>query len=63
ALDLSWGRRLPFSKHLALAFTPSLTRGASLGHMARGAWFLLKLKADNPRYGTCLARTQWVRAP
>jgi hypothetical protein len=62
-LTVEWGRTLPLISMAIAPDEPGITRRVTLTGLGRGAWFLLKLKAVSPRYGVCLLRTRWVRAP
>jgi hypothetical protein len=62
-LTVEWGRTLPLLGMAMALDGPGISRKVTLTGLPKGAWFLLKLKAVSPRYGTCLLRTRWVRAP
>jgi len=62
-LTVEWGRALPLLGMAIAEDGPGISRKVTLTGLPKGVWFLLKLKAVSPRYGTCLLRTRWVRAP
>ncbi|HTB22824.1 MAG TPA: hypothetical protein VK914_08970 [bacterium] len=63
ALTVSWGLKLPLDHSTLVPDGPGILRRAALKGIPGGGWFLLRLKAVSPRFGVCLLRTRWVRAP
>jgi hypothetical protein len=62
ALSVAWGKAAPLDQSADSDEAKSLHTVALPG-LAKGAWFLLRLEAESPRFGSCLLRTRWVRAP
>jgi len=62
-LDVQWGRTLPLVHEADADAVGGLERDVVITGIPKGAWFLVKLKVESPRYGVCLLRTRWVRAP
>jgi hypothetical protein len=62
-LSAQWGSGLPLGSEAAAEDVTQLERRVELTGVRPGSWFLLRLKAVSPRFGTCLLRTRWVRAP
>jgi hypothetical protein len=62
-LTVDWGKAVPLEHESVTDDKARIVHHIPLGRLAKGAWFLLKVKGDSARFGSCQLRTRWIRAP
>jgi len=63
SLTVEWGAALPLAHEIRSVGGAKALHHIILPGLAKGAWVLLRIRADSPRFGACLLRTRWIRAP
>lgn len=62
-VTVDWGRTIPLENQMHANGKPKLVHKFTLQGLAKGEWFLLRVRGENAHLGACQLRTRWIRAP
>ena len=65
-MGLRWGKRPPLGQAAPESKAgkgPKVEHRFSLAGLKAGDWFLMRLQADSPKFGSALVRTRWMQVP
>lgn len=62
-LKVLYGQGLPLDKSAVSDEKDQAEHELALEGLKPGAWFLMKVEAQSKRFGECLLRTRWMKAP